>query len=58
MQICDYYKLKRKYNRLLNDYEILKEDYEKYRNRSKKLIKHLRIERRLLQKQNDTSREN
>ena len=50
MQICDYFKLKRKYNRLLNDYEILKEDYEKYRNKSKKIIKHLRIERRLLQK--------
>lgn len=48
MQICDYYKLKRKYNRLLNDYEILKEDHEKYRTRSKKLIKHLRAERRLL----------
>lgn len=58
MQICDYFKLKKKYNTLLNDYEVLKEDYEKYKTRSKKLIKHLRAERRLLQKQNDTSRKN
>ena len=58
MRIFNYVKLKRKYNRLANEYDTLKEDYEKYRIRSKKLIKHLRIERRLLQKQNDASRKN
>ncbi len=56
MRIFDYAKLKQKYNSLLNDYEVLKEDFEKYRTRSKKVIKHLRIERRLLKKRNDTGR--